>query len=119
MSKQDPRKMPNVVFFSPLLLFAVLVVPYQWINSTFLVDRFGCGCPQVDAAGNLIQPAFNANDVTALFWGAVAVCVIGISIFLSRKINRDRIFLRIVYVLIMCAASLGIAYFFSVSMMWR
>ena len=56
------------VLISPLLSFAVLLVPYSWANQAFIVDWFGCGCPKVDELGNIIHPDFNANDFTALFW---------------------------------------------------
>ena len=31
-----------ILLLLPLLLFAVLVVPYSYINSEYLVDIFGC-----------------------------------------------------------------------------
>lgn len=103
---------------SPLLLFGVLFTPYQWLNSSFLVDRLGCGCPQLDGAGNVVN-SFNANDFTACFWSFIALCVIGAALFLVRKIPKDKMWLRVLYVLVMAAAALGIAWSCIQSMMWN
>ncbi len=107
------------VFFSPLLLFAILLVPYSLINQRFIVDWLGCGCPVLDEAGNMVENYFNANDFTALFWLFISVCVTVISIFLSKRIPRDRIWLRILYIIGMLVISLFISYRFIQLMMWK
>lgn len=102
----------------PILLFAVLLVPYSWLNQAFLVDWLGCGCPQIDEAGNLYQPAFNANDFTACFWLGVSV-VAGVSaFFLSFRLFPKNKLLRLVYTAAIAAASLLIAYQLYRHMMW-
>ena len=59
------------ILITPLLLFAVLLIPYSWLNSAVIVDIFGCGCPQVNEAGEIVHPTFNANDFTLLFASAL------------------------------------------------
>ena len=61
------------VLISPLLSFAVLLVPYSWANQAFIVDWFGCGCPKVDELGNIIHPDFNAN-VLAVYYAVCNSC---------------------------------------------
>ena len=107
------------VLISPLLAFAVLLVPYSWANQAFLVEWFGCGCPKVDELGNIIHPDFNANDFTALFWLFITLCVAVASVFLSRKIPKDKLWLRVLYTVGMLAVSLLISYRFYQMMMWN
>ncbi len=108
-----------VILISPLLLFAILLVPYSWANQQFIVVWFGCGCPQVDEFGNMIHPDFNANDVTTLFWLFISICVTVASVFLSRKIPKEKMRLRVLYIVGMCAVSLFITYQFIQIMMWN
>ncbi len=115
--KIDFKKMLRLV--SPLLAFAVLIVPYSWANQAFIVDWLGCGCPKVDELGNTITPDFNANDFTALFWGFITICVTVAAVFLSRKISKGKWWLRILYVVGMLTVSLLISYQFIQMMMWK
>ena len=108
------------IFIAPLLLFAVLFIPYSWLNSAVIVDVFGCGCPQVNEAGEIVHPTFNANDFTLLFWLFISACITAISGFLSiKKIPGDRKWLRVAYVAGMLAASIFMSYHFLQLMMWN
>ena len=108
------------IFIAPLLLFAVLFIPYSWLNSAVIVDVFGCGCPQVNEAGEIVHPIFNANDFTFLFWLFISVCVTAISVFLSiKKIPSDKKWLRAIYVVGMFIVSIFISYSFLQLMMWN
>ena len=107
------------VLISPLLLFAILLVPYSWVNQQFIVDWLGCGCPVIDELGNMVENNFNANDFTALFWLFITVCVTVISMFLSKRIPREKLWLRILYMAGMFAISLFISYQFIQMMMWK
>ncbi len=115
--KIDFKKM--LLLVSPLLAFAVLLVPYSWANQAFIVDWLGCGCPKVDELGNIIHPDFNANDFTALFWGFITLCVTIVAVLLSRNISKEKWWLRILYVVGMLAVSLLISYQFIQMMMWN
>ena len=113
------QKHPILSALSPLLLFAVLVVPYSWVNQAFLVDWLGCGCPQIDEAGNVYEPVFNANDFTACFWLAVSVATGVIAFFLSRRLFPENKLLSSIYTAVITAASLLIAYQLYRHMMWN
>lgn len=104
---------------SPLLLFALLIVPYSWLNQTFLVDWLGCGCPQLDAFGNLYEPLFNANDFTACFWLLVAVAAGILAFFLSRRLFPNKVFTRFVYIGAIAVVSLFFAFYLYQLMMWN
>lgn len=113
------QKHPILSALSPLLLFPVLIVPYSWVNQAFLVDWLGCGCPQIDEAGNVYEPVFNANDFTACFWLAVSVATGVIAFFLSRRLFPQRKAARIAYIAATAAISLLIAYQLYRHMMWN
>lgn len=108
----------TAILLSPLLLFAILLIPYSFLNQHVIVDWLGCGCPTVDASGNMVEPRFNANDFTALFWFCISVCVTAVSAFLSKRIVSERKYIRILYVVGMLFLSLFIASRFCQMMMW-
>jgi hypothetical protein len=106
------------ILLTPLLIFAILLVPYNLINQRFIVDWLGCGCPQIDESGNLIENNFNANDFTRLFWSVITIIAAVISVFLSKRIPKEMFWLRILYVTAVIAVSLCISSMFYQSMMW-
>ena len=108
-----------VILLTPLLLFAILLVPYSWVNEQFVVNWLGCGCPEIDEFGNIIENNFNANDFTALFWLFVSVCVTAVSVLLSKMIPRKKLWLRVLYVICIFLTSLLISYKFCQIMMWK
>ena len=108
-----------VVLLTPVLLFAVLLIPYSLVNQRIIVDWLGCGCPVIDEAGNLVENNFNANDFTALFWMFVSVCVTVISAFLSRRIPKEKVWFKVVYIASMLLISLLITYQFCQMMAWN
>ena len=107
------------VLLTPILLFAVLFVPYSLVNQHFIVDWLGCGCPVIDEAGNVVENNFNANDFTALFWLFVSACVTAISAFLSKIIPKEKVWLRVLYIVGMLVLSILITYQFCQMMMWK
>ena len=107
------------VLVAPLLLFAVLLIPYSWANQQFIVEWFGCGCPVLDEFGNMVENNFNANDFTALFWLFVSICTTVISVLLSKRILKEMVWLRVVYIVGMLVVSLFITYHFYQMMMWN
>ena len=108
-----------VILLTPILLFAVLFVPYSLANQHFIVDWLGCGCPVIDEAGNVVENNFNANDFTALFWLFVSACVTAISAFLSKIIPKEKVWLRVLYIVGMLVLSILITYQFCQMMMWN
>ncbi len=107
------------LLISPLFLFAILLIPYSWANQQFIVDWLGCGCPVINELGNMVENNFNANDFTALFWLFISVCVTVISVFLSKRIPREKLWLRVLYIIGMLVISLFISYQFIQMMLWN
>lgn len=97
------------VLIAPLLLFAVMLVPYGWTNRD-IVEWLGCEGLIIDNFGNLVENNFSAKDFTVLFWLFISICVTGVSVFLSKRIPREKIWLRILYITGMLLISLLISH---------
>lgn len=106
------------VLTSPLLLFPALRVSYRWFNRTFLVKWLGCGCPEADELGNIVQRQFNANDFSCLFWFFAAIGIGVLSFFLAKRIFIKRKWLTVLYVAAMFAWSLVAFRNYCLSMWW-
>lgn len=103
---------------SPVFLFCVLFIPYQIVNSEFIVNWLGCGCPVVDEFGNAVQSNFNANDFTTCFWHFIVICEVALAVFISKKEIQKK-WLKLIYIVIILVVSLMIANYFSVAFMWK
>ena len=108
-----------LVLIAPLSLFAILLVPYQWVNQRFLVDWLGCGCPQLDEFGNMIENRFNANDFTFVFWFFISLCSTVLAVFLSKKMPIHRTWLRVLYIVGVFLLSVVITYALYQVTMWN
>lgn len=75
-----------VTLFWQILIYPVLYFPYQWLNTTVLVKKFGCGCPVVSTEGEQILRSFNANTITNYVWTGIFILVLLISLLQMRKI---------------------------------
>ena len=107
-----------VKLIDPLLLFFVLYIPYGLLNSAVLVDWLGCGCPKVDASGEMIHDYFSANDFTRIFWFFIAFWAIASSITLSQTLPKGKLALKVCYVVGISLVSLQIAFILTRIMMW-
>ena len=99
-----------------LLVMPALFFPYQFLNSNVLVDWLGCGCPRLDEQGNEFVNSFNANDVTRIFWLTAAVAVIAISLYNMR--NFEKRSSKLIYILLIAAGSILLAFEFIRLMQW-
>ena len=109
-----------LILLLPLLLFFILLVPYSYVNNEMIVDWLGCGCPKVDVeTGEMIHDYFSANDFTSYFWLAVSLCVTVVSAFLTKRLPKNKIWLKILYVVLMLAVSLFISSQFTKVIMWN
>ncbi len=108
------------ILLSPLLLFAILVIPYGRLNGNVIVDWLGCGCPKVDEFGNIYEPSFNANDFTALFWLFIsAVATVLSFIFSGKTFLKEKTWARVLYAAAVAIVSIFISYNLYQNMMWN
>lgn len=111
-------KMRDIIkLITPVLVFPVLYIPYALLNSAVIVKWLGCGCPKIDASGEMIHNSFNANDFTRIFWFVIAVGVTVLSWVISKNILKKK-WGRAMYTAGMFVASLFIMCWFVRSMMW-
>ncbi len=87
-----------IVLFLPLLLFAVLALPYSLFNSAVVVDWLGCECQILYIAPTqAVKNNFTANDFTKCFWLFVALCATVLSGFLAKRLSKDKVWHKVVY----------------------
>ena len=103
---------------SPILAFPVLYIPYALLNSAVIVDWLGCGCPKIDASGEMIHDYFSANDFTRIFWFIIAVGVTVLAWFLSKKVLEKK-WVRVVYTAGMFVVSMLVMSWIVQRMMWN
>ncbi len=119
--KNTRKILAKIVRFAllPFLPFAVLLLPYSFVNQKFLVNWLGCGCPQFDEFGNEVYTAFNANDFTALFWLLICFGAASIAFALVKKLPGDKWWIKALYVAAVFLVSLVIRWEFCLMMMWK
>ena len=106
-----------IKLIAPIFAFPILFLPYQLLNSAVIVKWLGCGCPKVDASGEMIHDYFSANDFTRIFWLVVAVGVTVFSWFVSKKVFGKK-WARVLYVAGIFVASLFIATWVTGQLLW-
>ena len=86
----------------PVLPFAIMPVfipVYSILDSLIFVDVFGCGCVP-DSQTNMLNIAFNANDLRVTVFFALAVLLFVWSAFIAKGFPKKVV--RIIY----CAAAI-------------
>ena len=86
----------------PIFILIALPIPYMWLQQDVLSKIFGCGCS---------EHSFNANTFTIIFWYLIAVVNTILAITISKKVMKNKIALRFIYILIIAAISFVSAYF--------
>lgn len=106
---KNKRLQKAALLVTPFLLFQIFRVPYAWLHENCFVKWLGCPYFLSDAFDNFFTSAFNAVHLAALFWLFVAVCTTAISVVLSRKVVKDKKWLRVLYIVGMLLTSLLVA----------
>ena len=79
-------KNKNAIKALPYLLMIFITPFYNFLDQNVFVEIFGCGCvPSVQT--NMFNIDFNANDLRRLVYSVLAIAVIILGIFLSKKIE--------------------------------
>ena len=100
-----------------LLIFPILYIPYSILNTNVIVKWLGCGCPSFDENGQAFENTFNANSFTSLFWNFIALVVIGISLFNMKHLTKW--YYKVIYMMLIIAGSIFVAFRFYYSMQWN
>jgi len=102
----------------PVLPFAIMPVfipVYNILDSLVFVDVFGCGCVP-DAQTNMLNIAFNANDLRVTVFFALAVLLSVWSAFVSKKFQKKVV--RIIYCVAVIVFNLLLAAWVAKNFMW-
>lgn len=102
----------------PILPFAVMPVfipIYSILDSLIFVDVFGCGCVP-ESQTNMLNIAFNANDLRATVFFALAILLSVWSAFIAKRFPKKAV--RIIYCVILLTVNLLLAAWIAKSFMW-
>ena len=83
----------------PFVIMPVWIPAYKILDSLILVDVFGCGCVP-DTQTNMLNIAFNANDLRLVVFGVLAVVLSVWSLYIAKTFQNKIV--KILY----CAAAI-------------
>ena len=75
---------------APLLILPLGFLAYRPLNQWVILPWLGCGCPVMDAAGNLRAPVFCANDFTRLTALLLAAGALVFAVVNLRRLEKTR-----------------------------
>lgn len=99
----------------PFLIMPVLTPIYNILDHLIFVDVFGCGCVP-EAQTNMLNIAFNANDLRRTVFFLLAVILSIWSIILSKPM-KNRV-LRILYCVLAAGFNFLLALWVIKSFLW-
>ena len=99
----------------PFLIMPAITPIYNILDHLIFVDVFGCGCvPETQT--NMLNIAFNANDLRKLVFSLLAIAMSVWSVVLSKTFRKK--YLRIVYCVAVTVINLLLAAWVVKSFMW-
>ena len=78
----------------PYLLIIFITPFYNILDSKIFVDVFGCGCVPI-AQTNMLNIAFNANDLSRLVYTIISVLMLLLGIKISNNFKSKSV--RVIY----------------------
>lgn len=99
----------------PFAITPVFIPIYNILDSLIFVDIFGCGCVP-DSQTNMLNIAFNANDLRRLVFFLLAIALPVWSIVLSKPFRKK--YIRIIYCVAVAIVNLLLAVWVVKSFMW-
>lgn len=89
-------KNKKVILLLPYMFMLFITPVYNILDQEIFVKIFGCGCvPSVQT--NMFNISFNANDLRSVVYNVIAVSMLILGIFLSRKLKNKK--QKIVYII--------------------
>lgn len=99
----------------PFAIMPVFIPIYNILDSLVFVDVFGCGCVP-DAQTNMLNIAFNANDLRRLVFFLLAIALSVWSIVLSKPFRKK--YIRIICCVAVATVNLLLAVWVVKNFMW-
>ena len=99
----------------PFVIMPLLTPVYNILDHLVFVDVFGCGCvPETQT--NMLNIAFNANDLRRTVFILLAVILSAWSVLLSKPMKSK--ILRIIYCVLAAAFNFLLAFWVIKSFLW-
>ena len=99
----------------PLVIMPIFIPVYNILDSLLFVDVLGCGCVP-DSQTNMLNIAFNANDLRVTVFFALAILLFVWSAFISKTFQKKAV--RIIYCAVVIAFNLLLAAWVAKNFMW-
>lgn len=105
----------KLISILPFAIMPVFIPVYNVLDSLIFVDVFGCGCVP-EAQTNMLNIAFNANDLRRLVFFLLAIALMVWSIVLSKAFRKK--YVRAIYCIVATVFNLLLALWAIKSFMW-
>ena len=99
----------------PFAIMPVFIPVYNILDSLIFVDVFGCGCVP-DSQTNMLNIAFNANDLRVTVFFALAILLSVWSAFVAKTFQKKAV--RIIYCVAVIVFNLLLAAWVAKNFMW-
>lgn len=103
------------IAFLPFVIMPVFILPYQILDNLVLVDIFGCGCVP-GAQTNMLNIAFNANDLRRMVFVALTLLLSVWSVRISKDFKTKAA--RILYTFAVLAVNTALTMWVVQAFMW-
>ena len=107
------RKVLKIIM--PFLIIFVVTPIYNILDRLILVKVFGCGCVP-SAQSNMLNSAFNANDLRLLVYGILIIGMVVLATIFSKIFTSK--FLRFLYTITVFGVNVLISILICRAMMW-
>ena len=87
-------KYKKALFVLPYLLIGFITPFYNILDSKIFVKIFGCGCVPI-AQTNMLNIAFNANDLRRLVYTIISILMLLLGIKISKNFKSKSV--RVIY----------------------
>lgn len=105
----------KLISILPFAIMPVFIPVYNILDSLIFVDVFGCGCVP-DSQTNMLNIAFNANDLRLVIFSLLGIVLSIWSIVLSKLFRKK--FVRVIYCAVAIAFNLLLAMWVVKNFMW-
>ena len=99
----------------PFVIMTVFIPVYNILDSLIFVDVFGCGCVP-DSQTNMLNIAFNANDLRVTVFFALAILLSAWSAIIAKRFPKNVI--KIIYCIAVLVLNLLLAAWVAKNFMW-
>jgi hypothetical protein len=105
----------KLIYILPFVMMPVFIPVYNILDHLIFVDVFGCGCVPI-AQTNMLNIAFNANDLRRLVFFLLAAILSIWSVIASKHFTKKIV--RVIYCVVAVMFNLVLAIWVIKTFMW-